>query len=150
MMLPHLHGLEQKPLEDSFAGSSFYLEGLMHLAVRTNYKQAMKMIFPEITRIGLCSYVPDESWQFFLLRNHGKGTNHTRFLKPPHKWQTLRTEAEECEGKDISGIIKRFPLLYLCLLMVMPHRVSASGLRWLETEMDKQQRAENCADEVTP
>ncbi len=137
MILPHLLGLEGKPLEDSFAGSSYYLEGLMHLAVRTNYKQSMKMVFPEITRIGFHSYVPEEPWQFFLLSNRGKGTSHTRFLKPPHKWEKLRTEAEECEGKDIPAIMKRFPLLYSCLLMVMPHRVSASGLRWLATEMDK-------------
>jgi hypothetical protein len=137
MVFPYLFGFDPEP-DDAFAGSSYYLEGVMNLAVRTNYKQAIKGLFADITRIGFCSYIPDEPWRFFFFRNRGRGDTCTRFLQPPHKWSELRAASEESEGNDVPGSIKQVPVLYMALLLTMPHRVSASRLRWLATELDEQ------------
>jgi hypothetical protein len=135
-ILPYVLGLERKPLRDSFAGSSYFLEGLLHLAVRTNYKEAIKSIFPDVTRVGLKSYVPEEPWQFYLFDNVRRGTSHQRMLPLPQSWPNLRALAEESEGKEIPRLLKQFPILYLCFLCVLPHRANASGLRWLSTQLD--------------
>jgi hypothetical protein len=137
-ILPHILGLEATPLEDTFAGSSYYLEGLLHLFVRENWRQQVSWVFPSITRIGFRSFVPDEPWQFFLFRNKGTGTDHLRFLRPPHRWTELRRLADECEGKDVPDLLKGFPIQHLCLLLVLPHRCSASGLRWLSSRLAEQ------------
>jgi hypothetical protein len=136
-ILPHVLGLEPKPLRDSFAGSSYMLEGLMHLFVRANFKQQMRLTFPEITRVGFRSFATEEPWQFYLWRNRGIGTNHHRFLKPPHKWCELTALAAECEGKDLPNLIKQFPIQYLCFQCVYPHRTTACGVRWISTQLEQ-------------
>jgi hypothetical protein len=136
--LPHVFGLARKPLRDSFEGHSHFLEGLMHLFMRCNWKQHMKRMFPDITRISFRSYQPDEPWHFFLYRNRKRGREHERFLAPPHKWSVLTREAAECEGCDLPSLLKPEPLQYLAMLLVMPYRVTASGLRWLATQIEKQ------------
>jgi hypothetical protein len=136
-VLPYIHGLEVKPLHDSFAGSSYMLEGLTHLFVRANFKQQMLLTFPEITRIGFRSFSPEQPWQFYLWRNRGTGTDHLRFLKPPNRWGELRALAGESEGKDLPELLKQFPIQYFCFICVLPHRVTASGLRWASTRLEE-------------
>lgn len=136
-MLPYLMGLEHTPLQDSFSGSSYTLEGLTHLFVRANFKQQMLLTFPEITRIGFRTFSPDEPWKFYLWRNRGTGTDRLRFLKPPHRWADLRSEAAESEGKDVPDLLKQFPIQYLCFICVLPHRTNASGLRWISTRLEE-------------
>jgi hypothetical protein len=101
-------------------------------------KQHMKRLFPEITRISFRSYQPNEPWQFFRYRNHNQGTDIERFLAPPHSWTKLRQEAAESDGADLPSLLKDEPLQYLAMLLVMPYRVTASGLRWLATQVEKQ------------
>lgn len=134
--LPHLYGLSKEPLNESFAGSSYYLEGLMHLFVRSNLKQRLRITFPDVTRIGFRSFLPEQPWQFFRYSNEASGTDVERFLTPPHRWSELQELAKECSGNDLPEFLRHFPLHYLAILLVMPHRVNSSGLRWLATEMD--------------
>ena len=46
MILPHLFGLATDPLDDSFSGHSHFLEGLVHLFARSNFKREMKRFVP--------------------------------------------------------------------------------------------------------
>jgi hypothetical protein len=138
MILPHVFGLATQPLDDSFGGQSYFLEGLMHLFARSNMKQEMRGLFPDITRISFRSYRPEEQWQFYLYRNWNRGTEVERFLVPPHNWSELRQQAIECEGADLPSLVKEYPLQYLAMLLVMPYRATASGLRWLSTQMEQQ------------
>jgi hypothetical protein len=135
--LPHVLGLESKPLRDSFSGSSYLLEGLTHLFVRANFKQQMFLSFPEITRIGFRSFVPDQPWQFYFWRNRGTGMDQIRFLQPPHRWGKLRAEAAESQGKDLPELLQQFPIQYLCFICVLPHRATAGGLRWASTRLEE-------------
>jgi hypothetical protein len=121
--LPHLLGLEPEALEDSFRGSSYYLEGLLHRFARGNWKQSLRWLFPSITRMGLRHYVPGESWRFYFYRDRS-GSNQHRFMQPPHRWGTLREQAAEDRGEAIPTLIKDFPIAYLGFLCVYPHRVN--------------------------
>jgi hypothetical protein len=137
-IMPHLFGLAARPLDDAFDGKSFYLEGLMHLFVRSGLKQELKWRFPEITRIAFCSYRPESSWQLYLFKNWNRGDVIERFLIPPHRWSELTCEAKESSGTDLPVRLRSDPLGYLGMLLVIPHRVTASGLRWLATQIDEQ------------
>jgi len=137
-IMPHLFGLATRPLDDAFDGKAFYLEGLIHLFARSGLKQEMKWRFPEITRIALCSYRPESDWQFYLFKNRNRGDLIERFLIPPHRWSELRNDAAENAGTELPSRLRGDPLGYLGLLLVMPHRVTAGGLRWLATHMDEQ------------
>lgn len=134
---PHHLGLEPDPLEDSFKGSSYYLEGLLHLLIKTNLKQRIRDIFPSVTRLSTRQYIPDEQWQYYFFRTHDVGRTAQRFMQPPHKWSVLREVAHECQGDDLPQLIKEFPLGYLCFLCVYPHRVNSSGLRWLDSKLEE-------------
>ena len=139
-ILPYQFNLAGHSLDDSFPGHSFYLEGLMHLFVRCNFKMEMKRFFPALTRIGLCSFQPESDWQFFLQRNWNRGTLTQRFLVPPHRWSELRKEAAEDQGSSLPSLLKTFPLGYLAMLLIMPYRGTPNGLRWLASQIDEQAR----------
>ena len=56
-ILPHnlapILGSGEDPLEETFTGSSYALEGLVHLFVRTNWKQTMKDLWPRGLKISV-------------------------------------------------------------------------------------------------
>jgi hypothetical protein len=135
-IIPRLLGLEAEPLEDSFARASFLLEGVLHLFIQTNYKQHMKYIFPQITPVCCRSFVPDEPWRYFIYRNRD-GKVLDRMLQPPHRWPDLRSQASECEGKEVPGLLRQYPIHYLCFICVYPHRANSSGLRWISTRLQE-------------
>ena len=128
--------LRKMPPPESFKGSSYYLEGLLHLAVRTEYKQTLKSIFPEVTRIAFKAYLPDVPWKWYLINNKSAGTNLCTHMSPPHRWSDLYAIASESLGEHVPSRLHDNHLLYLCMLIVMPYRVSASGLRWLDSKMN--------------
>jgi hypothetical protein len=131
-ILPYPLGLEREPLNDSFHRSSYYLEGLMHLFARANAKQHMRWIYPSIAKFSLRRYMPAFAWKYYFWRDRS-GKSHSDVLQPPHSWAALRALAAEDRGDELPSLIKADPLAYLCFLLVYPHRVNASGLRWLSS-----------------
>lgn len=132
--LPHTCRLADEPLDVSFHGESATLEGIMHIFVRQNWKQTMKLLWPDVTRIAFGSFEFKEPWHFFRWRNE-KGINRSRQPKHTQDWSQLRNIANESEGADIPSRIKDNPILLMLFLCVFPHRTSASALRWLDTEI---------------
>lgn len=135
-VLPHSLGLSPEPIKESFHGRSFYLESVLHLYARCNRKTTMMALFPQVTRVGFSHYAADKKWHFFRFDNGEDGTLHDRFMVPPHSWQGLKAAATEANGDELPTRLKQHPLHSLCMLMVMPHRVSSSFARWLATQMD--------------
>jgi hypothetical protein len=133
----HFTGLfkvDRDSSQESFYGSSFYLEGLLDLFVRTNFKQTLRGIFPSIMKVGFRHYIPSEPWRYYLYRNRC-GKNHHWYMQPPHKWGELKMRAAENDGDELPKLIKQYPIGFLCFLCVYPHRVNASGLRWLSSRL---------------
>lgn len=133
-ILPRVFGLERDDLQDSFRGSSYYLESLLHLLVKSNLKQHARYIMPSVTRIGLRHYTPDEPWRYYFFRDRS-GKSYLRFMRLPPSWSALRALSEDDCGEEIPKYIKHYPIAYLCFLCVLPHRVNASGIRWLSNRL---------------
>lgn len=133
-ILPHILATTDKKLEDSFRGKAQSLESLVHLYVRTNWKQTMKSVWPDVTKIAVENFIPENKWQWYLWRCD-KGTVEVRLVKPTQNWDDLKKHAFESEGKELPNLIKSDPIYYLCFLMVFPHRVDSSGVRWVSTNL---------------
>ena len=125
-----------EPLRDSFEGQSYALEGLVHLYVRRNWKQAMRSLWPAVTRLQFESFVPNNFCEFYRWRSEN---GHNNFDTPTHTqdWAELKAASFESEGACIPPTIKEHPILLLLFLCVYPHRMNAEIMRWLDTQMQQ-------------
>jgi len=135
-ILPHLFGIADEPLKDSFAGKSYALEGLVHLFVRRNWKQQLKLIWPDITRIMISVFEPKLKWHFYRWINK-EGIQKDIVPKPLQKWEELKKAAFESEGKCIPKNLKKHPVIVLLFLCVYPHRMNSQIIRWLHSELSR-------------
>ena len=139
-ILPHrlapVLGSVEDPLEDIFTGKSYALEGLVHLFVRRNYKQSMKCLWPDVTRLDFVSFEPANFCEFYRWRSE-EGTNRIVTPKRTQEWEELKALSFESEGACIPLSIKDDPILLLLFLCVYPHRMNAEIMRWLDTQMQQ-------------
>jgi len=133
-ILPHILGITDEPLMDTFKGESYALKGLVHLYARRNWKQNMKSLWPSVTRLMYLSFEPESGCDFYKWRNP-EGT--VKFVSPKHTqdWEELKALSLESKGTCIPPTIKNDPILLLLFLCVYPHRMNAEIMRWLDTQM---------------
>jgi len=124
----------QQEKRHNFQDGSFSIESLMHLFVRTNMKQMMKMLWPDITRVQFKKFTPDVISDYYLWYVE-EGTTDSIFLPPSKEWNELMKEARENTGSEIPSLIKEYPIFYIAFLCVYPHRINSSGVRWLDTTL---------------
>lgn len=132
--LPFMYGIGKLESEDSLLGGSYSLEGIFHLYVRRNWKNTVKLMWPDITRMVHYSFVPKYMWQFYLWRSK-EGEHISKLPELTQQWDAVRRIADESAGNDIPILIKEYPELYLLLMMAMPHRLSSSGMRWVVSKL---------------
>ena len=138
-ILPHMLGVAEEPLMDSFSGQSYALEGLIHLYVRGNSKQSkqsMKSLWPDNTRLMYLSFEPENFSDFYRWRNED-GKNRTVSPQHTQEWEELKMLSAESDGICIPPSIKKHPILLLLFLCVYPHRMNAEIMRWLDTQMQQ-------------
>ena len=133
-VLPKLFGFEDEKIKEDFSGSSYTLEGIFHIFVRLNWKQHTKPFWDDYSKMVLKYFKYNKKWHFYLWRCK-EGTEVSKLIKPTYLWSDLKNEAFESNGDEIPDLIKKFPILYLCLLIVMPHRMNSSGVRWIHSEL---------------
>ena len=144
-LLAPIFGSVGEPLEDIFTsklyasdiftGKSYALEGLVYLFVRRNWKQTMKGLWPDITRLEFISFEPENFSNFYRWQSE-KGTNKVVYPKHTQDWEELRELSFESEGACIPPTIKNDPIFVLLFLCVYPHRMNAEIIRWLDTQME--------------
>ena len=135
-ILPYLLGVAEEPLEETFTGGSYALEGLIHLFVRRNWKQTMKGLWPSVSKLASVSFKPENPWDFYRWRNKD-GKEWDVFPEPMQEWEKLKALSFESEGTCIPPTIKNDPILLLLFLCVYPHRMNAEIIRWLDTQMQE-------------
>src|SRR3990167_8021606 len=136
-ILSYNYNLAEQPLEDTFRGNSYMLEGLVHLLVRRNWKQKMKLLWPDVTRLSISTYLPDKKWHFYRWKNERKGILKTQLPKHRQHWDDLKALAYESKGSCIPRTIKNYPVLAILLIIVYPHRMNSEVIRWLDTELER-------------
>ena len=135
-ILPYLLEVAEEPLEETFTGGSYALEGLVHLFVRRNWKQTMKRLWPSVSKLASVSFKPENPWDFYRWRNKD-GKEWDVFPEPMQEWEELKALSFESEGTCIPPTIKNDSILLLLFLCVYPHRMNAEIMRWLDTQMQE-------------
>lgn len=135
-ILPYTLGVSDQPLEDRFDRQSYALEGLVHLFVRQNWKQTMKLLWPDVTRLAFVSFEPRRPCDFFRWRSKN-GTHRTVLPRRRQEWTDLKCVASESQGQCLPASMRSSPALALLFLLVYPHRMNAEILRWLDAELQR-------------
>ncbi len=110
--------------EESFAGSSYTAELLLHLVARAKLKSPCRENWPNFNRLGHKRFVPAASWQYGLLACP-EGTEETRQYPAEYTWEQLCQDAavETCDylPKELEA---RHHLLLLWVI-IAPHRLTS-------------------------
>lgn len=135
-ILPYLLKTTNEELDDSFNGTAFFQEGLLHLVTRRLWKQTIKMIWPAYSKIAVSIFEPKNQYSFYrwICR---EGTIKTIFPILTKNWKELKNEAAECQGNCIPDEFKNSPVFLLLFCNVYPHRMNSEIIRWLDTNLLK-------------
>lgn len=120
-------------IEEAFVGSSFTAEALLHLFVRSNWKQHTKLLWPDFTRLMVNTVEFDQPWRSYMWRVEDQGLNLSSWPDRTKNWETLKEEANESAGSGVPTLLKEYPHLFLLFLIVYPHRCNSESVRWLDT-----------------
>ena len=120
----HLHKLgENDPFEqETFAGSTFTAEILLHLLVRTNLKSRCKGIWASFTRLSHRRFCMDEAWHYCLLHASG-GVDETMVYPSTYEWSKLKEEAISSGLQYLPPALSVRPSLLALWWQVAPHRL---------------------------
>ena len=127
----HFEKDKEKVREKNQKGVSYFLEGITHLFVKENYKQMMKALWPDISRVFFKEFEFKSNLDFFKWRN-GEGKEIMRTPKPIKEWDELKRESFESRGEIVPDLLKQNPHLVPIFLVVFPHRSNPSFLRWFD------------------
>lgn len=122
--------------KETFAGSAFTAQTLMHLMVRTKDKSKCKELWPNFSRISHRGLTFEEGWHYCLL-NVRAGVEETYIYPPTYKWSSLKSDALELTSYIPEAMSERPSLLSLWW-QVAPHRLNTvSAFTFIESILPK-------------
>lgn len=125
-------GLNGNRWHESFAGRSYGLETLVQLFARRNWRQRMRWLWPDVSRLGYCTFVPRKLWQFYLWRSE-EGELNTRQPNRTQSWSELRQISEHVAENSIPRLLRERPWILMLFLIVYPHRLSPEPAKMLNS-----------------
>lgn len=128
-------GLADEPIEDSFRGSSYYLESLFQLFVRHEWKREAKSLWKEFSKINIHRFEYKNRWDIFRWRNE-EGVQVTELIKPRQTWTRYLKKSQNYDSNLIPKSIKNYPVLMLLILIVYPFRIYPDLAKWLDDTLD--------------
>ncbi|CEP66434.1 Uncharacterized [Moorella glycerini] len=131
-------GFSEKEGKDSTepSGVSYMAKGLLHLVAKRNWKQHLRGIWPDLTRLAFLEFEPAEPWQHYLWRSE-YGTNVSEYPPLTKHWEDLRKEAIDCRDNSLPTILRQHPVLMLLFIMTYPHRATPEAVKWLDKMLRK-------------
>lgn len=113
---------------ETFAGSAYTAEPLLHLLVRTNRKITCKAVWPDFTRLGHRGLAPAAPWQYCLIKVRA-GLDATRMYPATYEWNRLKTEATSTDAPVISHELIARSWLLAFWWQVAPYRFNSGASR---------------------
>jgi len=136
-LLPYKLGYAENILQDDFHFQAYTVEALLHLAVRRNYYEPIRNLWPDISRMYFLEVRPDSPASYLRWVSLESGMLVESGPAHHKKWQDLREEAEVEGGTMLSEEAKRYPLFILMFLISFPFRLTSDTARWLDTQFRK-------------
>ena len=113
---------------ETFAGSAYTAEPLLHLLVRTNKKITCKALWPDFTRLGHRGLAPTAAWHYCLLKVRA-GIDETRMYPPTYEWNRLKAEAMSTDAPVVSRELLARSWLLAFWWQVAPYRYNSGASR---------------------
>jgi hypothetical protein len=123
-----------RPIKDSFSGTSFTLEGLVNIYVKRLWKQQLKLLWCDITKISLISFKPKEKWHYWRWHND-EGQESCKYFNQTQEWEKLVNDANNLIFSDIPISISEYPAYGLLFLIVVPHRWNTEVVKLIDSEI---------------
>ncbi|MCE5249815.1 hypothetical protein LLG96_06295 [bacterium] len=111
---------------ESFNGSSYTLEPLFHLLVRTNLKQHCKMLWPDFTKISHRCSLPDNPWEYCTYK-FDSGIDISKVYPSTYMWSDLKAEALKSKKDLIPEQLALRPWLLALWWQVAPYRYNTEA-----------------------
>lgn len=122
--------------EESFAGTSYMAELVLHLAARERLKLRCRLSWPAFNRLGHKRFSPATSWQYCRLRCP-TGMEETRYYPEEYEWQRLCRNAD-CETCDyLPEQLSSKPHLLLLWCILAPWRLTTEVGRVLSGKLPR-------------
>lgn len=123
--------------EETFAGSSYSAELLLHLMARYNLKKACQDMWPNFNRLYHKRFVPAEAWLYGVYKCN-EGVEETRQYPPEYMWAKLVEDAsiEKCEY--MPEPLMELPHLLLLWVIIAPHRLTTEVAKILDSKLRTQ------------
>lgn len=123
------HGDASDLRRETFSGSAYTAEALLHLLVRTNLKRECKSIWPDYTRLGHRRLVFSAPWHYCLL-NVDVGVDEARLYPPSYEWAKLKSEATHKGNPPIPSELLARNWLLVFWWQIAPHRFTSDASRY--------------------
>lgn len=129
-IIRHRLGLDGAPNglnEETFAGSAYTAESLLHLLVRTNQKDKCRSVWPSFTKLGHRGLKFVLPWHYCLLQAPD-GIDDTKLYPPTYEWQQLKEDVRT-QGRStaVPKALADCPWLLSMWWQVAPHRLNAAA-----------------------
>jgi hypothetical protein len=129
-------GMQEGGWQETFRGRSYSLESLVQLYTRRNWRQQMRLFWPEISRLETSTFMPREIWQYYLW--HCKeGDLVTTRPNMTQSWSELRNNSARIDRAKFPSLIQEYPWLLLLFIISCPHRLTADVAKFLDNKFSK-------------
>ncbi len=123
------HDDESRVRRETFAGSAYTAEPLLHLLVRTNRKSTCKALWADFTRLSHRGLLLAAPWHYCLFKVRA-GVDETRLYPLTYEWKRLKAEATSTDMPDVSRELLTRGWLLAFWWQVAPHRFSSPTSRF--------------------
>lgn len=119
------------PLKDETVQQvSYFAEPLLHLVVRTNFKQACKLLWPRISRLRFEYFRPERRWQYAIAKSE-RGRQISIIPPLSKEWDDLLREARDCQLPGVPRALATDKFLLLLFVIAFPFRATPEVVRYL-------------------
>lgn len=124
------------PRRGNFQGRSYTLKSLVQLFARRRWRQRLRFLWPDISRLSYVEFTPESPSAFCKWINESGALRVTQ----PHKtqrWEALKDEADRLDASIIPQTFQDSPESLLLFILVYPHRLTANVAKYLDNQIIK-------------
>lgn len=115
--------------------NSYILESIILMLVRLGSRTFLEKEWVEISHFRLSEFIYENENDVYKYRNDS-GEIRTRPLSKVQSWKKLEESLGAYDTNKIPNSLKRFPEFIPYLLVVYPHRINATYLKFLLSKLD--------------
>lgn len=117
------HGMLAPTEDEVFAGHSYTALAALDMLVRRMRRQLVASLWPAVTRLNACDFVPDTAADAFVWRAP-TGELRSGHPGPAASWAAWREMSAQVATSDVPPTLRRHPEWLLPFLLTYPHRAN--------------------------